>query len=89
MDWFESLDQDGREAILKIMNYWWNGGELDEELLQAKVVHIYKKGDTSKFENYRPISLLNSILKIYAALVRNRLIEGMEKASNHPIWFSS
>ena len=67
MDWIKTLDQDNRGGILEIINDWWQGEEIPDEILQARVVHIYKKGDTSKYENYRPISLLNSINKIFAA----------------------
>ena len=45
----------------------------------ARVVSIYKKGDPSKQSNYRPISLLNTLYKILARVVKIRLAEGMEK----------
>ena len=34
-----------------------------EEMLRARVVMIYEQGDTSKYENYRPISLAYVIEK--------------------------
>lgn len=40
---------------------------------------IYKEGDTSKLENYRPISLLNSLYKIFAAIVHRRVEEKLDK----------
>ena len=39
----------------------------------AKVVPIYKKGDPKLLSNYRPISLLSSISKIFERLVHDRL----------------
>ena len=39
----------------------------------AKVLSIHKKGDPSQFENYRPISLLNTFSKILERLIHNRL----------------
>ena len=39
---------------------------------------IYKKGDSSSMENYRPISLLNSIYKIYAAVLKRRIAEALD-----------
>jgi hypothetical protein len=48
-------------------------------MLRARVVMIYKKGNTSKMENYRPISLLNAMYKIFAAVVQIRLAEQLDK----------
>ena len=51
-----------------------------EELYHARVASIHKKGDTSRAENYRPISLLSSLYKIYMILIRTRIQEEVEKA---------
>ena len=52
---------------------------MPKEMLEARVVSIFKKGDASNMENYRPISLLNSLYKIYAAILQNRLQAGVDK----------
>ena len=56
------------------INGWWTSGTAPEELYYARVASIYKKGDTSKAENYRPFSLLSSMYKIYVILIRTRII---------------
>ena len=43
------------------------------------MVTIFKKGNVEDPSNYRPIALLNSIYKIYAAMLRNRLLKGLER----------
>ena len=43
---------------------------IDEEAQQARIVSIYKKGNTSDLANYRPISLLNTMYKLLAAIVQ-------------------
>ena len=46
---------------------------IPDALKKAKVVSIFKKGDTLIIGNCRPISLLNCLYKIYAALIKRRV----------------
>ncbi len=78
-DFFKEMDEDTREEIRELLNKWWREEDIPEEELEARVVMIYKKGDTSKYENYRPISLLNTIYKLYAAIIQRRLAEKLDK----------
>ncbi len=73
------MDEEAREEIRELLNQWWREEEIPEEELRARVVMIYKKGDTSKYENYRPISLLNALYKIYAAIIQKRLAASIEE----------
>eukprot|EP00973_Karenia_brevis_P063881 8879750-Karenia_brevis.AAC.1 len=73
------MDQTNRHKILDIINDWWIHENIDEDTLLARVVLIYKKGDTNLCENYRPISLLNTMYKIMAAAIHTRLERGMEQ----------
>ena len=57
------------EWILLILNKMWELEEIPTESEIARIVSIYKKGDTEKPENYRPIALLQSLYKIYASLL--------------------
>ena len=43
--------------------------------LNAKVVPLHKKDDKMKLDNYRPISLLSSISKVFEKVVFNQLTE--------------
>ena len=49
-----------------------------EELYFARVATIYKEGETDKACNYRPISLLGSIYKVYMILIRARIQAELE-----------
>ena len=51
---------------------------MPEQILKAVVVSIYKKGDSTSLENYRPIWLLISRYKISAALVNERLNKALD-----------
>ena len=50
-------------------------GKYFRSLDYANVASIYKKGDPSKLENYRPIALLQVFYKILAALIKLRLVD--------------
>ena len=54
---------------------------IEEEDLKARVVLIFKKGDSNKFENYRPISLLNTLYKIFAAILQRRISKTLDRHS--------
>jgi hypothetical protein len=48
------------------------------QLKIAKVIPIFKSGDSSKMDNYRPISLLSNFSKILEKIVANRLTNFLE-----------
>ena len=54
-------------------------GYFPELLKVAKVVPIYKEGDRDTFSNYRPISLLSPISKIFERLIYSRIYSYIEK----------
>ena len=57
---------------------WLATGTLPDNLTDSSVVALFKKGDPSIPANYRPISLLNTSLKIYAAAIQRRLRRGVD-----------
>lgn len=79
MEIFKEMDTANKQYILSILNDWWNNENIPEEMLKARVVLIYKKGDTSKYSNYRPMSLLNSMYKLFAAIIQKRLAAKLDK----------
>ena len=48
------------------------------DLPRATVISIFKKGDTSKMENYCHIFLLNSLYKVYAASMQRTLAASLD-----------
>ena len=46
---------------------------------QANVTAIYKKGDKTKPENYRPISLTSVPCKLMKRIMRNQIVEHMTR----------
>ena len=73
MELFKWMDAENRNFLLNIINHWWRHRQAPESIFRARVVSIFKKGDTDLPENYRPISLLTTLYKIYMIMIRNRL----------------
>jgi hypothetical protein len=57
-----------------LINQSLHQGIFPEALKLAKVIPLFKKGDSSCFNNYRPISLLLSVSKIYEKIVHKQLL---------------
>ena len=53
-------------------------GVFPDKLKIAKVIPLFKKGDESLIENYRPISLFSSISKVFERIVFNQLYKYLD-----------
>ena len=73
MELLKWLDNANRLSLLTLINTWWNSKTAPLALFTARVVPIFKKGDTDIAANYRPISLLNSLCKAYMVMIRSRM----------------
>ena len=69
-------DKDASGILLRLCQQCWRRKSIPESWRKAKVVLLFKKGDTALPENYRPISLLSVGYKILASLIHQRLIRG-------------
>ena len=58
-----------------ILNKSLQLGRFPEQWKLANVVPIYKKNDRSVASNYRPVSLLSNLSKVFERLVFNKLYE--------------
>ena len=67
------------DPMVKIFNESLSTGIVPEGMKLAKIVPIYKSGDSSLFSNYRPISVLPVFSKILEKLVYNRLLSFLDK----------
>ena len=77
-DLYKLLSEHNRLHVHSIILDWWNAKTIPPEVLQARVVHLYKKGNTANLANYRPIALLNTIYKIYTKILHKRLADGID-----------
>ena len=76
---FLLLDDYNEGQILDVFNEVWDKGEVPDNWREAIVVTLFKgKGTDTDPANYRPISLLNTMYKIFAALLQKRLLAQCE-----------
>ena len=70
------MDPQTKTLLLGYYNQIWEHGEAPDSWKEAVVVSIYKgKGADTDPSNYRPISLLNAIYKLFAAMLQMRLAD--------------
>ena len=63
------------EPLAFILNLSFSTGIFPNKLKIARVVPIFKKGDKSNPGNYRPISILPVISKLFEKLINKRLVD--------------
>ena len=66
-------------ALEKIFNLSLKTGVYPDSLKIAKVIPIFKNGSKSSVNNYRPISILSPINKIFEKIIYSRLIKYIDK----------
>jgi len=67
------------QLVCDLINQCMREEKLPDELELAQVVTLYKKGNVEDPGNYRPISLLQSLYKIYATMIQMRLAANIEE----------
>ena len=66
------------KPLTALINRSFREGIFPTELKRAKVVPIYKAGDKSLINNYRPISILSFYSKVFEKLMYNKLYNFIE-----------
>ena len=67
-------------ALTKIFNLSIKTGTYPDKLKIAKVIPIFKKGDPTSVNNYRPISILSPLNKIFEKILYSRLTKYINKS---------
>ena len=73
-----------REKVRLVLNKVWKGQEFPEEWKTGIIVPILKKGGKDQVGNYRGVTLLNTLYKIYATIINNRLKKEIEEKKMLP-----
>ena len=69
------------KPITLIVNQMLTTGIFPDKLKIAKVIPLFKTGDKSVFSNYRPISLLPSISKVFERVIYQQLYKYFEDSN--------
>ena len=78
----ELIKYGGKEMhyfMFRICQKIWKDEHLPTTWNEAVIIPLHKKGDKTKCENYRGISLLNSAYKVFAKILLNRLTPYVEE----------
>ena len=67
------------KPLLIIYTKSFNDGVIPRQFKQSKIIPLFKSGDRSSMDNYRPIALLSTFSKILEKIVCNRLSDYLEK----------
>ena len=68
-------------ALGKLFNLAISTGVYPDNLKIAKVIPIFKKGDSTSVNNYRPISILSPLNKIFEKILYSRLMNYINKSN--------
>lgn len=72
------LDSANRISLFKSYNDILMNGKYFDSLNLANIASIFKKGDPSQLDNYRPIALLQTFFKLLAAILKQRLVAALD-----------
>ena len=60
--------------LAKIFNLVYNTGYIPSEWKASNIVPVHKKDDKSNVENYRPISLISLVMKIFERIIYEKIL---------------
>lgn len=68
----------GITMLTKLFNKIWRKEEIPRDWEIGIIIPIYKKGDNKECKNYRGITLLSTVLKLFEQVINTRLKEMIE-----------
>ena len=75
----KALSSSFSNALSYLFNSCMLSGVFPDELKIAKVIPLYKSGSSNLMSNYRPISILPTLSKIFEKLIHSRIYQFLEE----------
>ena len=66
------------QPLTDLLNLIIETGEVPKQWMKAEITLLHKKGDRKDLNNYRPISLVSNISKIFFQIVKERIFEKLD-----------
>lgn len=67
------------QRLTVLLNMTMKTEEIPIQWTISNIILIHKKGDQDDINNYRPISLMSNIYKIFAKIILNRITKNLEE----------
>ena len=68
-----------KESLLVLFQKMWREERVPVDWARGVIVPIYKDGEKKNVDNYRGITLLSAVGKLYSSILNNRISEWLEK----------
>ncbi|XP_076067750.1 uncharacterized protein LOC143040554 [Oratosquilla oratoria] len=79
IEFIKAMGELGANWLTRIMNVAWKNAEISDDWSKAVVCPIFKKDDRTNCNNYRDISLLSHVGKVYERVIERRLRMAVEE----------
>lgn len=74
----KACDGKVHEILTTLFNKCLHEADVPDDWNNAVIILLHKKGDIKKLENYRPISLLSHLYKLFTRVILNRLTNKLD-----------
>lgn len=78
VDLLKICSENGLENVRKVFNLIMESERIPEPWLESNIILLHKSGDKSEIGNYRPISLIAHLCKLFMKILLNRMAEKLD-----------
>lgn len=79
VDLLKVCDESVLKKLTQVFNELLGNEELPNSWHESRIILLFKKGKKNEIENYRPISLISHVYKIFCKIILNRVDEVLDQ----------